>query len=79
MRLRKRLVSSCEKCWYDARGDAERYQQLVEERNASGNYCTPEERAGPHARECPGCLRMTLHQHTGQPMCGCAPQREPKP
>jgi hypothetical protein len=35
-------------------------------------YCTGEEQAGPDAGECPVCHRKTLHQHTGEPMCGCA-------
>jgi hypothetical protein len=66
-------MSSCEKCWADAQGPygdvSEKYQRLVRERN-----CTPEEQAGPDAEKCPACGRMTLHQHTGEPMCGCQPQ-----
>jgi len=34
--------------------------------------CTPEEQAGAHAKPCPVCKRLTLHQYTGEPMCGCA-------
>lgn len=64
-------MSACEKCWSDAhRGPqfsvAEEYARLVVERN-----CTPEEQAGPDAERCPACGRMTIHQHTGEPMCGC--------
>jgi hypothetical protein len=63
-------VSSCEKCWsdaYDPQGDQSlRYRYLVNSRN-----CTPEEQAGRDAEECPTCGRMTLHQHTREPMCGC--------
>lgn len=62
-------MSSCEKCWTDAGGDADRYAQLLEERR--GNACSLQEMAGPDAKECPRCHRMTLHQHTGEPMCGC--------
>lgn len=59
-------MSSCEKCWSDAGGDGDRYRNLL-----LGASCTPEQQAGPYARECPWCSRMTLHQHTGEPMCGC--------
>ena len=59
-------MSSCEKCWEDARGDHDRYQKLLARR-----LCTPEEQAGPDAGECPVCHRMTLHQWTKEPMCGC--------
>lgn len=67
-------MSSCEKCWADAHvypfGDvAERYQRLMEERKDTP--CTPEQQAGQGAGECPICHRMTMHQHTGEPMCGC--------
>lgn len=63
-------MSTCEKCWADSQGpydDAtQRYKDLLSERK-----CTPEEQAGPDAGECPMCKRKTLHQHTGEPMCGC--------
>jgi len=62
-------VSSCEKCWSDAGGDATRYIALIRERFP--RQCTPEEQAGPDAAQCPHCKRMTLHQHTGEPMCRC--------
>lgn len=67
-------MSACEKCWRDAhRGEqfsvADEYHRLMKERH--DDPCTPEEQAGPDARECPSCLRMTLHQITGEPMCGC--------
>ncbi len=71
-----RLVSSCEKCWSDAhRGPdfsvSEEYGRLMDERRLSP--CTPEEQAGVNAMTCPGCARLTLHQHTLEPMCGCEP------
>lgn len=65
-------MSSCEKCWRDAHsggpyGDvADQYRKLVDERK--DNPCTPEEQAGPDAKECPECKRMSLHQHTGECM-----------
>lgn len=62
-------MSSCEKCWRDSR-DADdpprEYMRLIESR-----VCTPEEQAGPDAMQCPVCLRWTVHQHTGEWMCGC--------
>jgi hypothetical protein len=64
-------VSSCEKCWTDSRGVNMPYDLLVKRRDADGRTCTPEQQAGPGADECPVCKRWTLHQHTGQPMCGC--------
>ena len=39
-------MASCEKCWNDAQGRAEDYQQLIEERK--DNPCTPEEQAASH-------------------------------
>jgi hypothetical protein len=69
-------MSACERCWadaYDPYGDqSARYRALVAERN-----CTPEQQAGRDADQCPSCKRMTLHQHTGEPMCGCARQANP--
>jgi hypothetical protein len=59
-------MSSCERCWKDAGGDPFVYTDLLKERK-----CTPEEQAGEYAGECPWCDRKTLHQHTGEPMCGC--------
>ena len=56
-------MASCEKCWRDARGNPDRYAELVMQRE-----CTPEEQAGPDAERCPVCKRMTLHQHTGECM-----------
>lgn len=66
-------MSSCEKCWADARSSGVGYFQLVMSRK--NNPCTPEEQAGPDARKCPACGRMTLHQHTSEPMCGCEVQK----
>lgn len=59
-------MSSCEKCWSDAHGDAERYHELVKSRE-----CTPEEQAGEQAFRCPHCRRLTIHMITKEPMCGC--------
>lgn len=59
-------MSACEKCWADAHGKAARYRVLLEKRT-----CTPEEQAGPDAKQCPTCKRMTLHQYTGEAMCHC--------
>ena len=65
-------MSACEKCWRDAQGPykdvREEYQRLIAERS-----CTPEEQAGEDATQCPKCSRMTLHQYTREPMCGCSP------
>lgn len=47
------------------------YERLIEKRHQTP--CTPEEQAGPDASKCKACGRMTLHQHTGEPMCGCQP------
>jgi len=47
----------------------ERYKELV-----AADNCTAEEQAGPHAKPCPVCKRVTLHQYTGECMDkGCAP------
>jgi len=67
-------MSTCEKCWTDAhRGDqysvAEEYEHLLEKRK--NHPCTPEEQAGPEAKECPACSKMTCHQYTSECMnCG---------
>lgn len=66
-------MSSCEKCWADAGGDADRYKWLL----ANRKPCSAEEQAGPNAGFCPECLRKTIHQHTGQPMCGCEGRVKP--
>lgn len=66
-------MSTCEKCWADTGGGPE-YFALLEERGTNGPLCTPEEQAGPDAGECPACKRKTIHQYTGQPMCGCPRQ-----
>lgn len=59
-------MSSCEKCWADAEGDMNRYMELIERPDP----CTPEEQAGPAARRCPGCKRMTIHPHGGYCLAG---------
>lgn len=62
-------MSACEKCWTDSRRMDMSYGDLLDERKE--HVCTPEQQAGPDATECPECHRLTLHQHTGEPMCGC--------
>jgi hypothetical protein len=59
-------MSACEKCWAEAGGDADHYEVLRRMRD-----CEPEEQAGPQAKRCPNCERMTLHQCSGECMCGC--------
>ena len=63
-------MSSCEKCWADSGGGGE-YSRLMYERESAGRICTPEEQAGRDADLCPECNRKTIHQYTGEPMCGC--------
>jgi len=58
-------MPSCEKCWRDAGGDADTYEQILRQRNATGNECTPEQQAGRDAEQCPFCLRYTIHIHSG--------------
>jgi hypothetical protein len=61
---------SCEKCWADSGGDADRYRQLLVS-HISGQECSPEEQAGPGATLCDGCGRRAVHQHAGMCMaCG---------
>jgi len=55
-------MPSCERCWSRALGDARRYMRIIQERDAAGLTCTPEEQAGPDATECPRCHRMAAHQ-----------------
>lgn len=54
-------MSACEKCWAEAGGDPDRYAKILKDRD-----CSPEEVAGPAAKECRRCHHMTLHQHTGE-------------
>ena len=63
-------MSSCEKCWSDSRYGND-YFRVLDSRKE--HPCTPEEQAGPDAGRCPTCGKMTLHQHTKEPMCGCVP------
>ena len=64
-------MATCEKCWSDAHGSAEAYEQILRERDESGNPCTPEEQAGPDAGWCVRCQRRTRHQWTAECMaCG---------
>ncbi len=53
-------MASCEKCWRDAGGSADRYAQLLLKR--SHHPCTPEEQAGGElAQQCDKCGRRTRH------------------
>ena len=56
-------MSSCEKCWRDSGGYPDRYQELVDRRNADHNICTPEEQAGD-GYLCETCGRKTVHMYT---------------
>ena len=67
-------MSACEKCWEDS-GGGDAYFVLLDQRKDTP--CIPEQQAGPDATECPECRRLTLHQYTGKPMCGC--QIDPTP
>ena len=57
-------MPSCEKCWIDARGDAEQYERILTQRNTNSMECTPEQQAGPDAGQCPFCLRKTMHMYS---------------
>lgn len=59
-------MSSCEKCWADARWGSESYSELV-----LSQHCTPEEQAGRFAKVCPNCKRKTIHQMTNECMTHC--------
>ena len=61
-------MSTCEKCWADSR-EQENYDEVLQSRKQ--RPCTAEEQAGPSAKPCPICNRLTLHQYTDEPMCGC--------
>ena len=66
----ERIMSTCEKCWSDAGGNAEHYQALVDQR-IGRDTCTPEQQAGFNAEVCESCNRKTVHQHTGKcVICG---------
>ena len=55
---------SCEKCWNDAGGNAQRYRDLIVERK--DKPCTLEEIAGDPGYICPKCKRNTVHIHVKQ-------------
>ena len=57
-------MPSCEKCWIDAHGNPDEYRRLLEQRNKTGNVCSPEQQAGPEAETCPFCLRETVHMYS---------------
>ena len=69
-------MSGCEKCWADSRLRNIEYHDMIALREREGPICTPEEKAGPDATQCPMCKRMSLHQYTKEPMCGCEPKTE---
>lgn len=75
-------MSACEKCWRDAHDSedvAERYRILIEARK--DNPCTPEEQAGPDARECDSCGLVSIHQWTGEcmnPKCSSLGKNAPR-
>ena len=52
-------MASCEKCWRDAGGNFDLYQNLVGVRN-----CTPEEQSGEESTICKECGRKTIHVYT---------------
>ena|SRR3990167_4608383 len=69
-------MSSCEKCWQDAKGDPYVYERLIKTRQ-----CLPEEQAGLSATICPDCNRLTVHQYTGKcqnPDCLCGEYHKPE-
>ena len=69
LRAKIEIMPSCEKCWEDAWGNAEKYQELIEERK--DNPCTHEEQAGRDAKNCQKCNRKTVHQYAKVcVMCG---------
>ena len=71
-------MASCEKCWRDARGDPDRYVELLAERHESP--CTPEQQAGGiYADECEVCGRFTVHAHWGRCMVPDCQSRESAP
>jgi uncharacterized paraquat-inducible protein A len=58
-------MPSCERCWRDAHADPfgdimARYHELIADPT---RRCTPEQRAGPEATECPKCERTAVHQY----------------
>ena len=65
---------SCEKCWRDSSGNAERYEELIRER-----VCSFEEMAG-HGDYCGYCHRWTIHQHTHRCVaCNRTKEDDPPP
>ena len=69
-------MSACEKCWSDTAmydDHAAAYARILKTRE-----CTPEEQAGPEAKDCNVCDRRTRHQYTGECMaCGNNVRGEP--
>ena len=65
LRVHGFVMPSCEKCWSDACGVPDRYNELIEERKQ--NPCTPEQQAGgEYAGECERCGRKTVHCVVGR-------------
>lgn len=50
-------MTSCEKCWRNALGNAHEYHRLLHINN-----CTPEEQAGYDATYCNACGRRAVHE-----------------
>lgn len=62
-------MTSCEKCWRDAKGNPDRYAELIESRTGTADECSPEEIAGGEdAGECRHCQRQTVHCVVGRCM-----------
>jgi len=79
-------MPSCERCWADSASrrmfdeGVDAYRLLMQEREARGEHCTPEQQAGPDADVCPTCGRKTMHQHVRDVcMAGCADGHEVAP
>ena len=68
-------MASCEKCWSEAGGDANRYHELLLSRENAP--CSLEEQAGPDASVCPACGSRTVHQYAGHCLL-CAIDGPPK-
>ena len=62
-------MSACEKCWRDAGGDPDRYQELLKLRKWPDKACTPNEQAGGiDAGYCESCGGRTVHLYTHECM-----------
>lgn len=54
-------MTSCEKCWRDAGGDAERYRELIAERSGDMECSYEDQAGGDAAGTCPHCKRQAVH------------------